>query len=48
MPSLQSLVLATGIFKPDIEADPSYSDFDYNGLFTSVNGDPVNLNNYIG
>ena len=48
MGGLQSLVLATGIFKPDIEAAPSVSDFDYSGLFTSVNGEPVNLNRYKG
>src|SRR5690606_25216154 len=48
MGDLQSLVLATGIFKPDIEAAPSVSNFNYQGLFTSVNGEPVNLNSYKG
>lgn len=48
MGGLQSLVLATGIFKPDIEATPSVPNFDYDGLFTSVNGELVNLNSYKG
>jgi thiol-disulfide isomerase/thioredoxin len=48
MGGLQALVLATGIFKPDIEATTSVPNFDYNGLFTSVNGEPVNLDSYKG
>lgn len=48
MGGLQSLVLATGIFKPDIEAAASVADFDYNGLFTTVNGEPVSLSSYKG
>ena len=48
MGGLQSLVLATGIFKPDIETTTSVPNFDYNGLFTSVNGEPVNLDSYKG
>lgn len=48
MGGLQSLVLATGIFTPDIEAAPPIPDFNYNGMFTSMEGEPVYLNNYQG
>src|SRR5690606_37656917 len=45
---LQSLVLATGIYKPDIEAAPPVADIDYNGRFTSVNDEAVSISSYKG
>lgn len=48
MGGLQSLVLATGIFTPDTESPPALTDFDYHGLFTTIHGEPIHLNNYKG
>ena len=48
MGGLQSLVLATGIFQPDVEAAPPVADFDYNGLVPSMEGEPVHLSGYKG
>jgi thiol-disulfide isomerase/thioredoxin len=48
MGGLQSLVLATGIFRPDVEAGPSVGEFNYDGLFTTVDDEAVSLSSYKG
>src|SRR5690606_31287171 len=46
---LQSIVLATGFVKPDTkEAGPVSPAFDYQGIFTSLEGNFIELKNYKG
>lgn len=46
---LQSIVLATGFVKPDTkEAGPVSPAFDYQGIFTSLEGNSIELKNYKG
>ncbi len=49
MGKVQSLVLATGLFKPKIEIpDKIAKKFDYSGRFTDMEGNPLLLEDYKG
>ena len=49
MGGIQSILLATGIKKPNITlVNKEAQDFDYRGRFTDLNGNPVNLEDYRG
>src|SRR5690554_3850593 len=49
MGGLQSLILSTGLIKPDTESPfLSHDNFDYSGRFTDINGERINLNDARG
>ena len=49
MGGLQSLILATGVIKPDTESSiPDSDKFDYSGKFTGINGERIDLDDFRG
>ena len=48
MGGLQSLILATGLISPNISAELTDKNFDYQGRFTAIDGNVIDLQEYRG